>query len=259
MGTATVQGEIWGARAGDWAELNEPAWTDVFEAVLAEAGAEPGKRLLDIGCGAGGALVLARAHGADVAGLDASENFVAIARSRLPGARIEVGEMEEMPFEDGVFDVATAINSVQFSGDPVRALGEAKRVLCRGGTLVMLVWGKREDCELAWGTASAVFALVPPAPNPRPPVPWADAGIIEELMREAGLRSAASGAVEAPLAFPDADTAVKVVLAASARAIRHAGEAEVADTIRATLPRFTRADGSVVWTNRFRWVKAVRD
>ena len=83
---AAIQGELWGARANDWAELNEPAWRPVFEAVMERAGVAPGKRLLDIGCGAGGALVVARRRGAEVSGLDASANLVAIARERLPGA-----------------------------------------------------------------------------------------------------------------------------------------------------------------------------
>ena len=67
MGTATVQGELWGARAQDWADLNEPAWQPVFAAALQRAGVDPGNRIVDIGCGAGGALIVARQFGAEVA------------------------------------------------------------------------------------------------------------------------------------------------------------------------------------------------
>jgi hypothetical protein len=42
MGTAQIQGELWGAKAADWAELQEPAWKPVFEAALSHAGAWPG-------------------------------------------------------------------------------------------------------------------------------------------------------------------------------------------------------------------------
>lgn len=258
MGTAAIQGELWGARARDWADVNEPAWRPIFETAVKQAGAGPGKTLLDIGCGAGGALVVARDLGAEVAGLDASTNFVAIARERLPGARIEVGEMEDMPFDDETFDIATGINSFQFVGDIVRALAEAGRVLKKGGTFLMLVWGKREDCELISGTASSVFALLPPMPDARPPLPFAELGVIEGLMREAGLQPTGSGEFPGALVLPDIDAAVRTVLAASARAIRHAGEKAVADAVRGTLPRFTRPDGSVVWNNRFRWAAATR-
>ena len=148
MGTAAVQGELWGAKARDWAEIQEPAWTPVFVQALDLAGVAAGTRLLDVGCGAGGALALARARGADVTGLDASEPLVAVARARLPGARIEVGEMEELPFADGAFDIVSAINAFQFAGDLGRALAEAGRVCRPGGTVLMLVWGARERCDV---------------------------------------------------------------------------------------------------------------
>jgi hypothetical protein len=72
MGTAEVQGELWGASAADWATVQEPAWRPVYERVLDLAGVGIGISLLDIGCGAGGALMAAQRRGAAVAGLDAS-------------------------------------------------------------------------------------------------------------------------------------------------------------------------------------------
>ena len=259
MGTAAIQGALWGARARDWAELNEPAWRPVFAAALNQAGVRAGTKLLDVGCGSGGALALARELGAEPAGLDAAANLVAIARQRLPGAPIEVGEMEELPFADESFDVVTGINSFQFAGDMVHALAEARRVLRPGGTLLMLVWGRREDCEFISGTMPAVFALLPQSrPGAPPPRPLAEPGVIEGLMTEAGLRPLGNGEFAAEISAPDVDTAVRTVLTGSARAIDHAGEAAVAAAIRGTLPRFTQADGSVVWKNRFRWVTATR-
>jgi SAM-dependent methyltransferase len=257
--TAAIQGELWGARARDWADENEPLWRPVFETAVKQAGAAAGKRYLDIGCGTGGALIAARDCGAEVAGLDASENFVAIARERLPGAKIEVGEMEELPFDDRTFDIVTGINSFQFAGDIVRALAEAGRVLRKDGTLLMLVWGRREDCEFISGTMPAVFALLPPNPAALPPLPLAEPGTIESLMREAGLQPTGSGEFPEPVVVRNVDTAIRVVLSGAARAIRHAGEEAVANAIRGTLPRFTRPDGTVVWNNRFRWVTATPD
>lgn len=257
MGTANVQGALWGAHADDWSEVNEPAWRPVFEASLSRAGVQRGTRYLDIGCGAGGALVASRALGAEAAGLDASENLVAIARRRLPDARIEVGEMEALPFADGAYDVVTFINSLQFAGDPVRALAEARRVIRPGGSVLVVVWGRREDCALVSLTMPAVFALLPPAPSGgTPPRQWAEHGVIEDVMREVGLTPAEEGEFDGALSFPDSDTATRAVLSASARAIAHAGVDVVAGAVRATLPAVTNDDGSVVWRNRFRWVKA---
>lgn len=257
MGTAVTQGAIWGARAEDWADANEPAWRAVFESAVDLLGIRAGTRHLDIGCGAGGLSVVSRAMGAEVAGLDASESLLALARNRIPGARFEMGDMEALPFDDHSFDVVSAINSLQFTGDPVRALAEARRVTRANGTIFVLVWGRRDDCELIRITASSVFALLPPPPPGEAPSRlWAEAGVIEGLMNDAGLVPTEDGEFPGVLEFPDGSTAIRAVLSASARAISHAGVEAVAAAITATLPQVTRPDGSVVWNNRFRWVKA---
>jgi len=264
MGTAEVQGELWGASARDWAEVQEPPWRPVFETLLREAGVGRGTKLLDVGCGAGGALVLARAKGAEVAGLDASEGLVAIARQRLPGARIEIGEMEALPFPDRSFDVVTGINAFPFAGDIVQALCEARRVVRVGGTVAMLAWGRREDCELVAGVMPAIFALLPrppekPPSSPSPPL--GEPGAMEALMRAAGLDPDRSGEIASELVFPDVPTAIRAIVSAGAvvRAVRHAGEDAVTEAVARALQRFTRSDGSVALANRFRWATASRD
>lgn len=260
MGTAEVQGELWGAKARDWASVQEPQWKPIFETALAHAGVGRGVKLLDIGCGAGGALVLARMLGADVTGLDASENLVAIARSRLPGARIEQGEMEELPFADESFDTITGMNSFQYAGDLVRALSEARRVAKRGGVVFLLKWGRPDDCELMTITLPAVQRLIPPPPGNPPPGPIMDEGLIERSMREAGLEPIDKGEFAADLVSRDAEAAVRAVMSAgvTVRVARLVGEETVRQAIRDSLPAATRPDGSVVWRNRFQWLKARR-
>jgi SAM-dependent methyltransferase len=259
MGTAKIQGELWGARAEDFAALNEPAWREVFATALDAAGVGTGTRHLDIGCGAGGALVMSRERGAEVAGFDASEALAAIARRRLPGASIDVGEMEALSFSNEAFDVVTGINSFQFAGDLVAALREARRVCKPGGAVLMLTWGPREACELMRVTMPAIIALLPPArPGAAPPSPIADPGFIEGKMEAAGLAVADARDFSSALEFSDAATAVGAIMSASARAIAHSGEDVVRAAVTATLPAVSRTDGSVIYNNRFRWVKAVR-
>ena len=203
--------------------------------------------------------VIARDLGADVSGLDASENLAAIARDRLPGASIKIGEMEELPFNDEMFDVITGINSFQFADDIVQALREARRVCRHRGTVAMLVWGRRQDCELLTVVMPAVFALLPPATTNAPPLALAEPGVIEGLMREAGLSALESSELANALAFPDQATAVRAIMSAAARAIRHAGEEAVRRAIAETLARVVRADGSILFKNHFRLVTARRD
>jgi SAM-dependent methyltransferase len=258
MGTAGVQGELWGAKASDWADANEPAWRGLFDAVLDAAGVGSGTRFLDIGCGAGGALAAAKERGALVSGLDASNNLVAIARRRLPGASIEVGEMEELPFADEAFDVVTGINSFQFAASTVAALREARRVCRRGGTVAMLVWGRRQDCDLLASVLPPVFALLPPAPASASP-PLAEPGVIEGIMHDAGLSAAHAREIDAPLVFRDLEVGVTAIASAMARAIRHAGEAKVRAVILDGLARIGPASGPVSLKSRFRLVCATRE
>jgi hypothetical protein len=60
------------------------------------------------------------------------------------------------------------------------------------------------------------------------------------------------------MAFPDFETAVRGVLSACARAIAHAGEARVRDSVAAALAPLTAADGRVKLHNTFRLTRATR-
>jgi SAM-dependent methyltransferase len=256
MGTAREQGQLWGARAREWAEANESAWLPVYRAVFERVGIRTGLRLLDVGCGAGGALALARELGAEVAGLDASANLLEIARERLPGAPIEIGDMEELPFPDEMFDAVIGMNSFQFAGDIVQALREARRVCRRGGTVAMLAWGRKDDCDLIRIVLPAIFELLPPAPAAAAP-PLAEPGV-KGLVREAGLLPGPGVELAVPLAFPDHVTAVRAVMSAMTRVIRHAGEEVVRQRAAEGLARLTSADGTVVLNSRFRLQTATR-
>jgi ubiquinone/menaquinone biosynthesis C-methylase UbiE len=260
MGTAKVQGALWGAMARDWAEVQEPAWRLVYETALSHAGVRPGAALLDIGCGAGGALALAHAMGAEVAGLDASANLAGIARKRLPGARIEIGEMEELPFAGEDFDIVTGINSFQFAGDMLKAFAEARRVCRPGGKVFVLTWGRREDCELMMAMSSVMALLPPPLPGARPPSPLVDRDTVMDLMRKAGLDPSDSGDFPAEISYADLETAVRASMSAgvAARAVQVAGEERVSAAVRAAQSAFIHLDGSIAFNNRFNWIRAAR-
>lgn len=252
MGSAKQQGDGWGARARDFAEANEPAWTEVFIKVLDRTGVQGGTALLDIGCGAGGALVLAGQRGAVVSGLDASAALTAIARERLPGADIRTGEMEELPFGDRTFDVVTGINSFQFAETPARALAEAGRACRKGGRIAMMAWGRPEQCQLLSMVMPAVFALSPaPAPGARPMLRLSDSGAAEQLYAEAGLALESLAEFDGALEFADHDAAVRSVLSASARAIGHSGETRVRDAVSEALLPAVQSNGKVRLDNVF--------
>ncbi len=132
-------GQAWGERATDWAYLMEPYARSANDALFDRAGVGQGTRLLDIACGSGYAASVAASRGASVAGLDASEALIAIARARTPGADFRVGDMFALPFDDDCFDVATSFNGIWQGCED--ALAEARRVVRPGGLAGFSFWG----------------------------------------------------------------------------------------------------------------------
>ena len=157
MGTAQVQGELWGVHASDWANLQEKMLLPAYRMVLDKTNVSRGTHLLDIGCGTGLAAQLATKLGAVVTGIDASEAELVIARERVPLVDFRQGEMEDLPYAYASFDVVTGFNSFQYAADPVNALRQARRVIKPGGYLAMVTWGRAQDCEHAT-TLAAVMA-----------------------------------------------------------------------------------------------------
>jgi SAM-dependent methyltransferase len=105
--SSPVNGRLWGARARDWANIQERTVKAVYDAVLERTGVGPDTCYLDVGCGAGGAVQLAAARGAQVSGIDAAEALLAVARERTPKGAFHIGDLEALPFDDATFDVST--------------------------------------------------------------------------------------------------------------------------------------------------------
>ena len=133
-GGATLQGELWSARAADWADQEE-LQAPIYEAILDDLGVTAGTRVLDVACGSGVAVRAAIARGATAAGIDVAPALVEIARRRAPAADLHVCAMEQLPFADDAFDVVTGFNAFQFADDIVVALREARRVTRTGGSV----------------------------------------------------------------------------------------------------------------------------
>ena len=71
---------------------------------------DAGTKLLDVACGSGYAAMMAAERGAAVAGIDAAEGLIEIARARLPGVPLHLGNMTDFALERR-FDVITLLFS----------------------------------------------------------------------------------------------------------------------------------------------------
>jgi SAM-dependent methyltransferase len=257
MGTALVQGDLWGARARDYAELVEGFFRPAFEAVLAAAAVGAGTGLLDVGCGTGLAAWIAAGCGARVSGIDAAEPSIAIARERTPGGDFRVGEMEELPWTTAMFDVATAFNAFQFAADPVGAVREAGRVTRLGGRVAVAAWGPDAACETVAAVGAALRALAPAPPPAGAQQPVAS-GHPEVLLRQAGLTPLGVGEVDCPFTFRDEATAVRALtsVAPFVAAARRLGDGPVRREVAEALAPFRTPVGGYHLRNHLRYAIA---
>jgi SAM-dependent methyltransferase len=257
-GSAAVQGRLWGARARDWAELQEPACRALHEAGLDALAVGEGTAFLDVGCGTGFAARLAADRGARAAGIDAAPPFIAIARERVADAEFRVGEMEELPFADGAFDAVSGFNSFQYATNPVRALAEARRVARPGAPVLIATWGDADDCEASGYIAALGSVLPPPPPGAPGPFALSQPGALEELASDAGLTPRSATDIDAVWSYPDDATTLRALLSAgpAVKAIEHAGEDAVVAAVRQAVAPFRDDTGGYRLENRFRFVIA---
>ena len=110
-------------------------------AVLDLAGDVAGRRILDVGCGAGPLLAALRQRGAVVTGVDSSRKMLELARQRLgDGADLRPADLSRpLPFPDGAFDDVIVCLVLHYLQDWTAPLAELRRVLAPGGRLIVAV------------------------------------------------------------------------------------------------------------------------
>ena len=111
-------------------------------AILDLAGDVAGRRILDVGCGAGPLLAALRDRGAIVTGVDPSAKMLELARQRLgEGAALHRAGLGggPLPFSDGAFDDAIVCLVLHYLEDWKAPLTELRRVLAHGGRLIVAV------------------------------------------------------------------------------------------------------------------------
>jgi ubiquinone/menaquinone biosynthesis C-methylase UbiE len=114
-----------------------------------------GKRLLEIGVGAGtDHLQWARA-GLDCYGVDLTDAAIETTRKHLAhyglGSKLQRTDAERLPFEDGFFDLVYSWGVIHHSESPGRIIGEVRRVLKPGGRFIGMMYGRRSPLVFkAW-------------------------------------------------------------------------------------------------------------
>ena len=112
---------------------------------FALADLEPGEAVLDLGSGSGTDLFVAAIHVTEtgtVTGVDMTEAQIEKARrladeNLFHNVSIRQGRIEDLPFDDGTFDVVISNGVINLSAEKDRVFAEANRVLRDGGRLAI--------------------------------------------------------------------------------------------------------------------------
>ena len=117
--------------------------------IVAKIGARPSAiRILDVGCGTGANLEMLSQFG-EAEGVDVSDDALEFCRGK--GLNVQKGLAEKLPYEDGAFDVTTALDVVEHLDDDIAGLKEMFRVTKSGGYSLIFVpafmwlWGVQDD------------------------------------------------------------------------------------------------------------------
>ena len=137
------------------------------------AGLKENMRVLDLGCGIGGpARTLAAEFHCRVVGIDLVAEYcrAATVLTERVGLQDRVtfrqGDLTDLPFEDGSFDVVWSQHAIMNVRDKNRMMAEAKRVLTRGGRIALheVFAGPHSPIyfPVPWASDAAISFLCPP-------------------------------------------------------------------------------------------------
>jgi SAM-dependent methyltransferase len=213
------QRDFWDDRAAAWdeqAEWMDSAQSEHAASALRALAAQPGERVIDLGCGAGlSAVALGRAVGASgwVAAVDLSSRMAEAAGRRLASAGVsgsataadvQSDDLVSAAGEGQPFDAAHSRHGVMFFDDPDAAFANIARCLRPGGRLAVSVWQDLGAND--WMSVPTLTALGPlgvdtlPLPEPGRPGPFslADPDHVREVVDRAGFVDVEVAPVDGP-------------------------------------------------------------
>jgi ubiquinone/menaquinone biosynthesis C-methylase UbiE len=198
-------GGLYEPYVGRWSRLVAAEFIDWLDV-------EAGARWLDVGCGTGALsqAVLDRAQPMQISGVDPSAGFIHYAQANTPDprAKFEVGDAQQLSFDDESFDAVVSALVLNFVPDRARALSEMRRVIRPGGVVAAYVWdypgGEMHLMNYFWNSAAE---LNPAAKDVHEAnrFPFCEPGQLEDMFTDAGLTGVQSQPIVVPTVFRDFD------------------------------------------------------
>lgn len=175
--------------SGDFDVVARLIW-DVGEGLVETIGVGAGQDVLDIAAGTGNAAIPAAARGAAVTASDLTPELFVAGRKNAEAAGVELdwveADAEDLPFDDGSFDIVLSTFGIMFAPRHEVAAAEALRVLRPGGRFGFCCW--RADGQIGKFFATIARHMPPPPEGFVPPPMWGNREHVESLYEGTGAR-----------------------------------------------------------------------
>jgi SAM-dependent methyltransferase len=169
--------------SGDYPSMVETFLTPLGPRLVDACEIGSGMRALDVAAGTGNASIPAAARGAEVTASDLTPELLQAGRARAEAAGVTLewaeADAENLPFEDGSYDVVMSAIGVMFAPRHQAAADELARVCRPDGTIGLLSWTPDGMLGALFG-AMKPFAP-PPPPGAQPPPLWGGEDHLREL------------------------------------------------------------------------------
>jgi SAM-dependent methyltransferase len=188
MSAAVPDSELKARHRAMWASGDYPSMVETFllplgPRLVAACGVEAGMSVLDVAAGTGNASIRAAERGARVTASDLTPELLDAGRRQAESQGLELewvpADAEDLPFEDGAFDIVMSSIGAMFAPHHQVVADELVRVCRPGGTIGMLNWTPE-------GMIGALFRTMgpfapPPPPGAQPPPLWGGEDHVREL------------------------------------------------------------------------------
>ena len=178
---------VWSAGGKDYDEISRGI-ADSIEHCVLRLNPQPGERILDLSTGTGWTSRVVARRGATVIGVDIADDLLDAARANADAETLRIdyqlGDAEDLPFEEGAFDAVVSTVGIMFASRPDAAAAELARVCRAGGRIALTTWASD-------GNVFEMFKVMrrymppPPSPAPRSPFEWGRTERIQELLGSA--------------------------------------------------------------------------
>jgi ubiquinone/menaquinone biosynthesis C-methylase UbiE len=178
---------VWSSGGKAYDEISRGI-ADSIEHCVMRLDPKPGERILDLSTGTGWTSRVVARRGATVIGADIAADLLAAARAQAKAEGLsieyEIGDAENLPFEDAAFDAVVSTCGVMFASKQEAAAAELARVCRKGGRIALTTW-LSDSSVFQMFQVMKKYMPPPPNPAPRSPFEWGRTERIRELLGNA--------------------------------------------------------------------------